>query len=114
MPAPLRLKVAEADFQATLVGVARALGWRCVHFGVGWTSGRGWKTAARYDAVGWPDLIMVKNRLIAVECKATDGRLSAEQQAWLDLLREAGIESYCWSAADWDQIHRVLMTRETK
>lgn len=77
----------EADLQDAILDVARLGGWRVAHFGAARTVD-GWRTPARADAAGWPDLILAKpgRPLLAWELKSEAGRATAEQQAWLDLL----------------------------
>ena len=45
--------------------------------------------------------MLVRDRVIYAEIKLERGRLSAEQDAWLEVLREAGQEVYVWKPADW-------------
>jgi hypothetical protein len=59
---------------------------------------------------GLPDLILCKPpRLIFAELKSERGRVRAEQQAWLDALRQcAGVEVYLWRPSDWASIVETL------
>ena len=99
----------ERELQDWIVGVARLLGWRIAHFRPAWTE-KGWRTAGSYDAQGWPDLCLVRERIVFAEVKLERGRLSAEQDAWLDALRDAGAEVYIWRTSDWlsGEIEAVL------
>jgi hypothetical protein len=92
--------VTERELQDWIVGTARLLGWRNAHFRPAWTE-KGWRTASSYDAQGWPDLCLVRERIVFAEIKLEHGRLSPEQVAWLDALRDAGAEVYVWKPADW-------------
>jgi hypothetical protein len=59
--------------------------------------------------VGYPDLTLVRGgRMVFAELKAQDGRLSAEQTAWLDALKQTKAEVYVWKPSDWPTIKRVL------
>lgn len=90
----------ERELQAWIVGTARLLGWRVAHFRPARTE-KGWRTAGAYDAQGWPDLCLVRDRIVFAEVKLKRGRLSLEQEVWLDVLREAGQEVYVWRESDW-------------
>ncbi len=90
----------ERELQDWIVGAARLLGWRVAHFRPAWTE-KGWRTAGAYDAQGWPDLCLVRERVVFAEVKLERGRLAAEQDAWLDVLRNAGQEVHIWRPRDW-------------
>jgi VRR-NUC domain len=62
---------------------------------------KGWRTAGAYDAQGWPDLVLVRDRVIFAEVKVQRGRLQPDQVVWLDALREAEQEVYVWRTSDW-------------
>lgn len=58
---------------------------------------------------GWPDLVMVRGeRLLFRELKTDAGRLTADQQLWLDALRAAGQDAGVWRPRDWDGIEREI------
>lgn len=42
-----------------------------------------------------------RSRLVFAELKSTRGRVTPEQQAWLDQLPATGTETYLWRPADW-------------
>ena len=107
---PRSVRVTEADHQAAVVELARLLGWRVVHFRPARTS-KGWRTPVAYDATGFPDLVLVRDRLVVAELKGTGGRLRPEQRAWLDALRAAGVEAHLWGPDDWDDIRTTLTHR---
>lgn len=102
-----RLAITEADWQRTVVDLARALGWAVAHFRAARTE-QGWRTAVQYDAAGWPDLTLVRERLIVAELKSSRGRISADQQAWLDRLSAAGVPAYLWRPEDIDEVEELL------
>lgn len=101
------LTVSEAQFQAAVIDAARLLGWRAVHFGAARTL-RGWATPARGDAEGWPDLVLVRDRVVYAELKAERGRPSPAQRGWAAALQAAGAEVYCWRPSDWARLVEVL------
>ena len=80
--------------------LAKTLGWQFWH---------PWLTI--YSARGWPDVALVRPpRLIFAELKTEKGKVSPEQQEWLDLLRSVGgnVEVYVWRASDFDEVVRIL------
>jgi hypothetical protein len=92
--------VSERELQDWIVAAARLLGWRVAHFRPAMTD-KGWRTAGSYDAQGWPDLCLVRDRVLFAEIKVGRNRLSPEQSAWLDALRDAGAEAHVWTDVDW-------------
>jgi hypothetical protein len=89
----------ERDLTGYVRDVAKALGWRRYHT---WLS--------RNSASGFPDEVLIRPpRLIFAELKSEKGKLSAEQEAWLDDLRGVpGVEVYCWRPEDMDEIAEAL------
>lgn len=63
---------------------------------------RGAKLKAIGQSKGFPDyLVLVNNRLIAIEMKRQKGgRLSKEQKEWLEALRACGIQSFSAQGAE--------------
>jgi len=98
-PAPK--KMYEADLQKGVIDVARILGYRVAHFRPAMTK-HGWRTPVAADGAGFPDLCIVGHeRLLFAELKCGKNTLSAEQAAWLEALRAAGQEAYCWTEHEW-------------
>jgi VRR-NUC domain len=91
--------VTERDLTGYIRDVARAFGWRRYHT---WIS--------KNSAAGFPDEVLVRGeRLILAELKTERGRLSAEQDAWLeDLRRVPGVEVYVWRPSQMCEIAQVL------
>lgn len=111
----------EDDFQLAVVQIATYNGWRHYH-----------THDSRHSVAGFPDEIFVRPpRLLVVELKAEDGRVSVEQAAWIgaftavgasvryvvDLvhehrlaegLQEPTVETYVWRPSDWPEIERIL------
>lgn len=91
----------EAELERAVVELARWLGYRVAHFGVG-LSRKGWRTPARADAAGWPDLVVVGNgRVLYRELKVGRNRLTVEQGEWLECLEAAGCDVGIWRELDW-------------
>ena len=99
----------EADLQSAVMDAARILGWRRAHFRPAQTS-KGWRTPVSGDGKGFPDLVLVRERVLFVELKGHGGRVSPEQHAWLEALDRAGAECYLWTPSSWTsgEIERVL------
>ena len=95
----------EKDLQNAVVDMAHRLGWTVAHFGkaIGGSGGQTWRTPAAYDGKGFPDLIMVRERLIIRELKVGKNPLSLEQRMWIDLLRKARIDTAVWNELDWKE-----------
>lgn len=60
---------------------------------------------------GFPDLILLRERIIAAELKVGNNTLSETQWHWLNAFKEAGGEIHVWRPEDWDDIELVLKTR---
>lgn len=101
----------EREFTSAVIELARLFGWRVAHFRPAQTA-RGWRTPVQGDGIGFPDLTLVRERLILAELKTKRGKLSEKQTEWLDALRAAGVECHVWRPADWDEIERRLRARE--
>lgn len=95
-----RLRLNGSDLQDAIVDLARTLGWRAAHFAAARTKD-GWRTPARYDAAGWPDLTLVRERVVFIEVKGDGDSLRPEQQAWIDQLEAAGQEVYVATSRMW-------------
>lgn len=108
MPHPLLPPESEDDFQRAVIGLAKLHRWRTAHFRPLMTAKGLWRTAVQGDGRGFPDLILVRGkRMIAAELKSEKGTLSAEQEEWLEALRE-NIEVYCWRPSNWTEIEDIL------
>ncbi|MGD0312499.1 MAG: VRR-NUC domain-containing protein [Acidimicrobiales bacterium] len=83
-----------------VVDAAHLFGWKVAHFRPAMTK-HGWRTPVAADGKGWPDLTLVRdNRIVFAELKSARGRLSDEQQDWLDVLDRAA-EVHVWRPAEW-------------
>ena len=90
----------EKELQRALSDALRVFGWRAYH---PWTS--------VHSAAGYPDLCAVRGqRLLYAELKGDRGRLTPQQNAWLEALR--GVvrppDVYLWTPADLDHALEVL------
>ena len=58
-----------------------------------------WRTSC---GKGWPDVVLVgPGGALLRELKSERGVLSAEQQAWLGWLTDAGLDAGVWKPRDW-------------
>lgn len=106
-----------AELQDAIVECARSFGYRAAHFAPARTM-KGWRTPARYDALGFPDLILVRprsaradrpGRLIFAEVKGDGDRLRAEQRVWQEVLQGVTghdsalvrVDVFTWTPVDW-------------
>ena len=98
-----KVMLSERDFQGQVLKAAEALGWLSFH-----------AFDSRRSSQGFPDLVLVRPpRLLFVELKSEKGKLSPDQEVWMDRLGRvetagAGIECYVWRPADFDELARVL------
>ncbi len=99
----------EAEFQKTVIEVAHRLGWKVAHFGAAQIRPGVHVTPVKADGKGFPDLVMVRgHRIVLAELKADKGRLSTEQEGWVDALAEAALEVYVWRPKDFDRLTALL------
>jgi hypothetical protein len=82
-------------------GIARTLGWNLTYHTL----------RSKGSAPGFPDRVLVKDRVIYAELKRENGTPNATQQDWLTGLARAGAEVYLWRPSDLDEIGRILSTR---
>ena len=87
----------EKQFQTQVVMVAKANGWIVYH-----------TYDARRSAPGFPDLVLVRDRVIYRELKTDTGRVSQAQQEWGDALTKAGADFAIWRPRDRKAIIKEL------
>ena len=87
----------EKEFDASVRQLAQMLGWRRYH-----------TYDSRRSEPGFPDLVLVRDRIIFAELKSEKGKVTARQEAWIAALRTAGAEVYVWRPSDMDAIAEVL------
>lgn len=97
----------ERGFQGAVVDLARLTGWRVAHFRPAQTA-LGWRTPVEADGQGFPDLVLVRERVLWRELKADRGRLTAEQRAWISALAAAGEDVAVWRPRDWPVVVATL------
>lgn len=94
----------EREFQTTVIEKARVYGWTVYH-----------THDSRRSALGFPDLTLVRDgRLIFMELKTQDGRLTEAQEMWLSKLEEVmaacieHVEARVFRPSDWPRIEVLL------
>jgi hypothetical protein len=96
------LKMSENDLLEAVIDLAETFKWRVFHVRPGLDRHGRWTTAmSGSDAAGWPDLCMVRERVIWAELKSADGRLTPAQQDWLFALTHANAETHVWRPYQW-------------
>ena len=87
------MSMLEKPFQTRVIQLAKFHGWSHVYH----------VFDSRRSAPGFPDLVMVSTRLERTmfrELKTSKGRVTVDQQAWLDALGKAGQDVGVWRPAD--------------
>jgi hypothetical protein len=92
--------VTEAELQASVLELAEYLGWLRAHFRPAMTK-HGWRTPVAGDGKGFPDLVLLRERLVVAELKGDRGSVRPEQRRWLEAFARAGIEVYVWTPSEW-------------
>ena len=101
-------KLTEAAFQKQVIDAAHLFLWKVAHFRPAMTKDGRWVTPVAADGKGFPDLIIVRHRIVAAELKVGNNVPTEEQIEWLDRLRIAGVATFIWYPEDWDKIMEVL------
>ena len=99
MPAAT-IQMSEQELSDKVIELAHLFGWRIAHFRPAMTK-HGWRTPVAADGKGFPDLVMVKDRVVFLELKSTRGSLTDEQVQWQEALTLAGAEHHVVRPQDW-------------
>ena len=105
--------LSEKRWQAQVVSLATALGWRVRHDAATNAPRRcsacGEVRRLPRNAPGALDLILIRRpRIVWAELKTDDGKLTPEQEREIDDLRACGQEVWVWRPGDLDSIAKVL------
>jgi hypothetical protein len=92
--------LSEKAFLVQVTALAKLLGWLLYH-----------THDSRRSEPGFPDLVLLRERVVWAELKTDAGRLTPAQAAWVEALRRAGQEVYLWRPGDWGQIQAVLAVK---
>lgn len=95
--------------QSAIVDCARLFGWTVAYFRPAQTA-KGWRTPVGADGKGWPDLCLVRDRVVFAELKVNGRKLEPAQEAWRDRILHAGGEWHLWTENEWEDgtVDRVL------
>lgn len=92
--------ILEKEIQSAILDIARLFGWRVYH-----------TFDSRKSEAGFPDLVLVRDRVIYAEVKRDGQRPRPSQIDWLNALSRAGAEVYVWTESDYDEVASVLSQR---
>lgn len=101
----------EKEFQAQVIALAQLCGWRVAHFRPAQNARGDWRTPVAGDGAGFPDLVLVRDRVLFVELKTNTGKLAPAQVTWSTTLQAAGAEHHIWRPRDWNEIETKLSRR---
>lgn len=87
--------------QDAIVELAHLHGWTVAHFRNARTADGRHLTAVAYDAKGYPDLTLVRDRVVWIEVKGDGDRIRPDQRQWIDVLQGAGQEVHVVTPAMW-------------
>jgi hypothetical protein len=96
-------EILEKDWMRTVTDLAQQLGWLTYHV-----------FNSRRSTHGFPDLVLVRDRVVYLELKREDRKSSKateEQLRWLRKLRDAGAEVYLVRPSHLDELARILAAR---
>lgn len=102
--ADLTEKEWDAQIFNTQKGLAPMLGWRLNYHTL----------RSKGSRSGFPDRVLVRDRIIYAEMKTETGKPSDKQVEFLDALARAGGEVYLWRPSDFEEIGRILSKRWIK
>ena len=89
--------ITEKDFQHTVVEAAKLYGWLCYH-----------THDSRRSEPGFPDLCLVREKVLFRELKTDKGRVSLAQKAWGVQLEKAGSDYAVWRPLQLQAIYAEL------
>jgi SH3-like domain-containing protein len=95
--------ILEKDWQRQVVDLAKQLGWITYH-----------TYNSRRSTHGFPDLVLVRERVIYLECKRENrvtSKLTDEQKVWLNRLEAAGAEVYVMRPSQLQELADILAAR---
>jgi hypothetical protein len=109
---PKGVHPSEKAFSQQVIGLARMRGWLAFHDNATNAARRcpkcGGIIGGPRNPPGFPDLVLVRDRVLFRELKVKGGKLSPEQVEWRDQLVAAGADYTVWTPDDWDGIEEEL------
>ena len=99
-----KYRQSETELLEQIVEVAHYTGWKVAHFRAARTQ-YGWVTPVSADGKGFPDTVLAKRgrQTLFWEVKGEDGKVTPEQQEWLDILGGRVVRP-----SDWEEIVKIL------
>jgi hypothetical protein len=82
--------MSEAELQNNIVELANVFGWLVFH-----------DHDSRMNNPGFPDLVLVRERVIYAELKNAKGKYRPDQKVWMRQLIGAGESCFLWRPAHW-------------
>lgn len=95
-----KIKITEKDLREQVRDLCGLFGWK-MQFTL-------WSI---HSPKGFPDLFLAnaeQRRIIFAELKSEKGRLTPEQEEWLNILKACGQEVHLWRPADIEEIAATL------
>lgn len=102
------MKITEAAFQQQVIALAKLYGWRVAHFRPAQNAKGEWRTPVAADGRGFPDLVLVRDKVLFAELKTSTGKLTRDQVEWGGALLKAGATWTRWRPEDWATIEATL------
>lgn len=102
------MKLTEAAFQRQIIDLAHLYGWRVAHFRPAQNARGDHRTPVAGDGKGFPDLVLVRDRVLFIELKTSTGQLTRDQLDWGGALLKAGATWARWRPEDWPDIEAAL------
>lgn len=103
----LMMEPLETAFQRTIISGPDSV---CAH--AGWWAHH--EHRSQYGTSGWPDLVLVRERMVVAELKVRGNPLSKAQRHVIGLLHQAGVEVWVWRPGDMDVLCAVLARGSTR
>jgi VRR-NUC domain len=94
--------ILERDWQRDVIKLAKTLGWTRIYH----------TFDSRRSTHGFPDLVIVRDRVLFLELKREKTKLTDEQIGWLRALRAAGVEAYVARPRHLEALAAVLSARK--
>lgn len=104
IPAELRARMSEADWQDMVIEYAQWHRWHVAHFRPALTQ-HGWRTPMQGDK-GFPDLVLARDgAVLFVELKREREKPDQYQIGWLTAI---GAKARVWRPRDWPVVQKEL------
>lgn len=84
-------------FQRAITDFAERHGWDWHH-----------QTISNKSKEGWPDVVLFRERIVAIEVKVLPDKPSAAQLRWLEIFRAAGATAFVAYPSDWSKVTEAL------